>query len=176
MSTLKRTAIRPNPRKIIFLEPTSAPRAEARRRALDAIALKRRRPELSLSAAAKQSGTTLKTVRRYAGTALETRSGRLDVSSRDRIPRNLRFLTAKGQVVIRVTNSRDASRIARYNNAVRKYLMTGDTAGLQPYSGKSIRAGGATYEFVTDPAALNRLARAGEVHVLDIYAPAGGAL
>lgn len=143
---------------------------------MDAIALKRRNPKLSLSEAAKQTGTTIKTVRRYTGSALEVRSGRLDVTARDRIPRNLRFLTAKGQVAVRVTNSRDASRIARYNNAVRKYLMTGDTAGLQPYAGKSVRAGGVTYEFVTDPAALNRLARAGEVHVLDIYAPAGGAL
>ncbi|HEY5256823.1 MAG TPA: hypothetical protein VIJ12_00430 [Candidatus Baltobacteraceae bacterium] len=133
--------------------------------------MKRRRPELTLSKAVKQSGTTLKTVRRYAVSVLETHSGRLDVVGTDRLQRSLRMITARGEVTIVTTSFRTASRIARYNNAVRKFLVSGDPGALKPFAGKSVRSSGQTYEFVTDPKTLNRLARAGAVHFLDIYAP-----
>jgi hypothetical protein len=122
-----------------------------------------------MTKAAKESGTTLKTIRRYASSALEMRSGRLDATSHDRIPRDLLFLDAKGQTHIPVTNSRDASRVGRYHNAVRKFLITGDPKHLKPWVGKSVRVAKREYPFVTDPAVLNRLARAGQVHFLDIY-------
>ena len=160
-------------RAVAYLEPRTGKQHEAKRRALDAIALKRRHPELSLTQAARGSGTTVKTIRRYAPAALETRSGRLDVKRSDRIPRDLRFLTAKGQVTVRVTNSRDASRVAKYNNAVRRFAMTLDGSQLKQFEGKALKAGSERYEFVTDPAALARLARAGEIHFLDIYAAVG---
>lgn len=163
----------PGTRKI-QLEPTTRTGAEARRRVLDALALKRRHPELSLTSVAKRSGTSLKTIRSYAGDALEIRSGRLDAKKSDRLARDLVLLTRQGQITVTVRNSRDATRIARYHNALRRYLLTGDDSALQRFSGKSIRAGGKTYEFLVDHDAINRLARAGEVHFLDIYASTGG--
>jgi hypothetical protein len=159
--------------KVIFVEPTTGVQRERQRRVLDAIALKRRTPGISLTEAAKRSGTTLKTIRRWAGAALETRRGRVGVRATDRIARDLLFLTDKGHVTIRVTNSRDASRVARYNNAVRRFLSHFDEEQLRAFSGKMLRVQGAQYRFVTDPRVLLRLARAGEVNVLDIYATTG---
>ena len=160
--------------KKVFLEPITESRRDRKRRVLDAIALKRRHPELSLTAVAKRSGTTLKTIRRYAKPTLRIRSGRLDVAPTDRIVRELRFLDSKGQIEITVRNSRDASRVARYSNAVRRYVIFGDDSQLQKFKGKSIKIGGQSLEFVTDPVLLNRLARAGEISFLDIYSSVGG--
>ena len=162
--------------KARFLEPTTALQWDRQRRVLDAISLKRRNPELSLSKAAKQSGTTLRTVRRYAGPTLYTRSGRLDVRDVDRISRDMRFLTPKGQIVVRVRSSRDASRISRYNNAIRKYVLYHDDRPLKKFVGKSLTIGKSEYPFVTDQTTIIRLLRAGEVHFMDIYASPGGEL
>jgi len=159
--------------KVIFVEPTTTVQRERQRRVLDAIALKRRSPGISLTEAAKRSGTTLRTIRRWAAAALETRRGRVGVRATDRIARDLLFLTDKGQVTVRVTNSRDASRVARYNNAVRRFLSHFDEEQLRAFDGKTLRVHGTEYRFVTDPRVLLRLARAGEVHFLDIYAPVG---
>jgi hypothetical protein len=121
------------PKRTKFLEPNTQRGIEAKRRVLDAIALKRRNPQISLKEAAKRSGTTLPTIKRYAANVLTERSGRLDVSPSDRMARELAFLTHKGYVPITVRNSRDATRIAKYNNAVRTYLTTGDRSVLKPY-------------------------------------------
>lgn len=153
-----------------YLEATSAAKQDTYRRVLDAFSLKRRNPDLSLTRAAKSSGTTLKTVRKYAGPALTIRSGRLDVKPTDRLPRPMRMLTARGEVVIQTTSSRVASRIGRFNNALRKYYVSNDSSALHAFAGKSIRSRGEDYEFVTDAKTLNRLARAGALHFLDIYA------
>lgn len=154
------------------LPALSGVKGDAYRRVLDTLSLKRRKPALSLSAAARESGTTLRTIRRHAPSVLETRSGRLDVQASDRLPRPMRMLTPTGEVIVNTRSSRTASRISRHNNAVRElYTSAGDTSALKPFNDKTIRGGGKTYEFATDPQLLNRLARAGAVHFLDIYAP-----
>lgn len=139
------------------------------RRVLDALSLKRRKKHLSLSAAARESGTTVRTMRRYAGATLEMRSGRLDVKSTDALPRPMRMLTPRGEVTILTKSAKTASRIARYNNAIREFLNTGDARALRPFVGKALRGRGERFEFVTDPATIQRLARAGAVHFLDVY-------
>jgi hypothetical protein len=163
-----------NPKKTTFLEPNTGLQRDRQRRVLDAISLKRRNPELSLSAAARRSGTTVKTIRTYAGAALYTRSGRLDVHGTDRIPREMLFLTPQGYVALHVTNSRDASRIAKYHNALRRYLLRRDPRELQQFTGKTIRVAGTAHPFLTDAATINRLVRAGAVSFLDIYGSPGG--
>ena len=158
--------------KIVHLKALSGARGDAYRRVLDTVGVKRRNPAISLSKAAKQSGTTLRTVRKYAGSVIEIRSGRLDVGSSDRLPRRMRMLTDRGEVAVLVRSSKTASRISHYNNAVKKfYISGGDTSALRPFEGKGVRSGGQRYDFVTDPPTLNRLGRAGAVHFLDIYAP-----
>jgi uncharacterized protein YaaR (DUF327 family) len=158
-----------------FLDPLSSVKEDAYRRVLDAIALKRRKPALSLTRAAKSTGTTVKTIRRHAVSVIEVRSGRLDVKATDRLKRQMRMLTPKGEIKVDTTSSRTASRLSKYNNAVRKFVITGDPKQLKPFSGKSIRSGGEVYEFVTDETILKRLERAGELHFLDVYVSTGGA-
>jgi hypothetical protein len=159
-------------KRVAYLEPTTAIQEERQRRVLDAIGVKRKYPSLSLSAAAKRVGTTVKTIRRYAPSVVEIRSGRLDVKPTDRIPRRMKLLTANGLDTVLVRNSRDATRISNFDNAIRQARRTFgvETAKLERFTNKSLRAGGKTYEFLTDYRTIEQLARAGEVHFLDIYA------
>ena len=156
-----------------YLEPHTHKQYDTQRRVLDALSEKRRNPKLSLSAAAKRMGTTVPTIRRYAGQALEIRSGRIDVQPVDRIARKLQVLTDHGLESVVVGNSRDATRISRHHHAVRQALLSfgTDTKALQRFKGKTLKAGGKTYHFATDYSTIVRLARAGEVNFLDIYGP-----
>lgn len=157
-----------------FLEALSGAKEDAYYRVLDALALARR-DKISPTKAAKKSGTTLKTVRKYAPSALEERSGRFYVSPSDRLPRRMRLFSTQGEVVVRTTSSRTATRIAQHNNAVRNYVLTRDRTELQRFEGKSIRSGGKSYTFGTDSRTLDRHIRAGAVHFVDIYARAAAA-
>lgn len=142
---------------------------EAYERALDALALMRR-DRISLSQAATRAGTTRNTVRRYAGSAIRKDArGRYAARPSDRLIRRMRFLTPRGQITLDVTNSRTASRIARYFAAVDRYLKTGKTDALREFRGKAIRVGKVAYPFITDPRTLSRLGRAGEVSFEDLY-------
>lgn len=156
-----------------YLEPHTNKQYETQRRVLDAISDKRRNPKLGLTAVAKRMGTTVPTIRKYAPSALEIRGGRIDVKSVDRIPRRLRLLTPGGEVEVLVRNSRDATRISKHSDAVKKALYSFgiDTEPLKRFEGKTLRAGGKTYVFASDYRVINRHLRAGSVHFLDIYAP-----
>lgn len=172
----RKRAPTPGTVKKLLLQALSEVDNDARRRVLDALALKRRNPDLSLSAAAKASGTTLRTIRRHAPSALITRpNGRLNVTKTDHLTRVMRMLTGRGEVVVTTHSFRTASRIGKYNNAIRQYLVIGDPLVLQPFAGKSVRASGQTYEFLTDTRTINRLARAGAAHFVDVYAADGKA-
>jgi hypothetical protein len=142
---------------------------DASRRALDAIS-KMRTEGLSLTQAAAKSGTTVGAVKKYAAPALEkTPGGRYQATAFDRLYRRMEFLTPNGKVALEVRDSRSASRIAGYWNAVDHYLRTGDDRHLRPYRGKGVTVGKRFYPFVTDLPTLDRLAAAGEVSFEDLY-------
>ena len=157
-----------------YLAPHTNNQYDTQRRVLDALSDKRRNPKLSLSAVAKRMGTTVPTIRRYAGPALEIRGGGIDVRPVDRIPRKLHILTPRGLETVVVRNSRDATRISQHHQAVSQALLSfgTDTEALHRISGKTLRASGQTYTFVTDYPALTRFARAGTIQFLDIYSSA----
>lgn len=143
---------------------------DARRRALEALALMRGRG-WSLAKAAREALTTPRTVARYAASAIrKTGSGRFAAKPFDRLTRSLRFLTPDGQITIIVRSSKMASRIGEYWTAVDRYLSTGNADKLQKFVGKSIRIGKTRFDFVTDQKILDRVASAGEVSFEDIYA------
>jgi hypothetical protein len=151
--------------------PRNKREVEARERALAAVA-RMRREKLSLSAAAKLEETDIRTVRRYATTALERagRRGLFRARAFDRIARRLNFPTPQGQMEIVVRSSRTASNIGEYLNAVRKYLNTGDTSALARFRNKSFRsADRVKHEFITDPGLLNRLGDAGILAIEGLY-------
>lgn len=170
----KRKPSRPSrsaPTGVRYLEPHTNKQYDTQRRVLDALSEKRRQPNICLTEAARRCGTTVKTIRRYAGPALEVRSGRIDVRKTDRIARRLQVLTKSGLQAVLVRNSRDATRVSKHHYAVRQALLSFgmDTDQLQRFAGKTLKADGQTYEFVSDYETVVRLARAGEVNFLDIY-------
>ena len=152
-----------------FLDALTRAKEDAYYRVLDALGLARRE-SISPTKAAKRSGTTLKTLRKYAPSALEERSGRLYVKPSDRLPRRMRMLTPTGEKIVHTTSSRTATLIAEYNNALREYVLTGDTTEIRRIGKKTVRSGGQTYTFATDKRTLDRYVRAGGVHFVDIYA------
>lgn len=163
------------PRPALHLKATAQVEGGARRRVLDVLALARRQPSLSLSRAAKLSGTTTKTVRRYASEALEKRKGRIRVKPTDQLKRRMQMLTSQGGLTTLTTLDSDtASIIGAYWNAVRTYIISGDFGPLEPFVLRSIHVEEGDFEFLTHRPTLNRLARAGELHFQDLYASTGG--
>lgn len=138
---------------------------EARARAFEALSEARVRG-LSLSAAAREAGTTTATVLRYAAPAVERLpSGRYRVSPDDRLYRRLRVISTEGPVWVDVRSSRTARLVARHANAVRAYGLQGDASVLAEFRGK--RAGGA--EFAVEPSLLAWFVAAGELDAFDLY-------
>jgi len=153
-----------------FLDALTGAKEDTYRRVLDAIALSRRDRKTSPSKAARAAGTTLKTMRKYAPGAVELHGSRYIVTSSDRLPRYMRMLTPHGEITVRTTSSRTATRIADYNNAIRTYVMTGDPSALAAFKDKTVRSGGKVHAFATDRRTIDRCVRAGAVHFVDIYA------
>lgn len=143
---------------------------EARSRSLNALSDMRANPKLSLQQAAKANGTTVNAIKRHAGTALtKTSGGRFQAKKSDRLVRSVRFPTETGSIGLDVKDSRSASRIAAYWNAVKKYVETGDASGLRRFQGKVVRVNKVGHPFITDTKVLDRLADAGELGFDDLY-------
>lgn len=84
--------------------------------------------------------------------------------------RKLKVPTSKGLRGISVRDSRQASQIGRYWNAVARYLRTGDTSALRKFRGKHIvDATGARVLLLTDLDELDRLGNAGVLSFETIY-------
>jgi hypothetical protein len=117
----------------------------ARDRALHALADMRR--GASPSEAAHDNSVTLRTVKKYVGSALiqERPGGRLRAAKSDRLVRYLQIPGAFGPVEIKVRGSKQATDLAKYHAGVNRYLR-GDLDALAPWRGKKI--GGE--ELITD--------------------------
>jgi hypothetical protein len=151
--------------------PRNEREAEARERALAALALMRRK-RVSRGAAAKAEGTTPATMLRYVGSALRRDGprGRYRASKFDRIPRTIEIPTRTGPQVTTVRDSRVASQIGEYLNAVKSYARRGgDRTALRRFEGRTFRVSGVVYPFLTDPGLLDRLADAGMLEIESLY-------
>ncbi len=144
-------------------------RTEARERALATLALMRRE-DLPLRKAAKAERIDPATVLQYARPGLRRgRGGDYWATPHDNIRRTLNFLTSRGTVPVTVHDSRTATQIAEYMNAVRTYLGTGDTSALARFRGKVFVAPEGIRVFITDPAVLDHLADARELEFEQLY-------
>src|SRR6266542_3113127 len=110
---------------------------EKRSRAFKAIALARR-DNLSPSAAAKAAGTTLGTVKKYAGSALDKQGNRYVIKEYDHLSRHTTIPTPDGTLSVIVNDSRTASLLGEYWRAVDHYQATGDDSLLQNFKGKGV--------------------------------------
>ena len=144
--------------------PRNERQAQAKERALAAIALMRREG-MKLRPAAKATGTSPITVWRYAGSALRQQrpGGRIRDSAHDRIARSVNFITPAGRQS-GTSDSRTASALGEHLNAVKTFVNNrGDSSALKRFENRSFRVSGQVYQFVTDPATLEKLADAGEL-------------
>jgi hypothetical protein len=139
--------------------------SEPRLRALEALNLMRHR-NLSLTRAAAEVGTTVRTVRRHADAALERRGRRLVAKSSDRLARPMSVFTPDGPQTVIVRSSAKASVVAGHWAAIQKYLASGDTTALAKFTKQTV--GGV--RLGTDPNAIEAWARIGELAIDDIYA------
>jgi hypothetical protein len=124
-----------------------------RRRALEVVS-EARRGKGSLSKLARARGIAPKTVRRASG-AFRRRGGRWVVTGTDRVERWLKSYEGGYRTEVLVNDSRTASLLSRYSNAVGRYLESGDPSGLAEFEGKTYRdASGTVHSFETNPDAI----------------------
>jgi len=149
------------PKSFQRLTPTQR---QTRSRALNAV-VQMRSSGMSLTEAARHSGTTPATVHRYVAPALTQRGNRVVATGGDRLYRRMTVLTPQGRQEVDLRGSRVASLVGRHHDAVRSYLRTGDPRPLAWFAGK--RVGGV--EFATNPKDLETAAIRGDLDVDDIY-------
>lgn len=106
--------------------------------------------------AARDNGVTVRTLKKYLGSALlqDRPGGRIRVTKSDRLVRYLQIPGKNGPIEIRVQGSKQASDTAKFNAAVNRYL-SGDLDALAPWHGRKI--GGV--ELMTEGPALKGLAQ-----------------
>ena len=129
---------------------------------------------LSLHAASREHSVSPKTVRRHARSALRKASqGTYKARKSDRLLRVLVIPTPDGLAEIATLDSRAASIVGEYWNAVNMYLATGDDSELARFSGMSIvDAEGNAVPLLTDLDELERLGSAGVLSFQSLYARA----
>jgi hypothetical protein len=122
-----------------------------------------RSEKASLQKASKEEGISPRTVKLWAGSALQKHgNGKWVAKKNDTLLRVLTIPGPDGKREIGVRGSRKATQLAEYWNAVHRYLETGDASKLAKFRGKYIRAAnGEKITFITDRTTLNRLGSAG---------------
>jgi hypothetical protein len=124
-----------------------------RRRALE-ITSEARRGKGSLNRLARARGMAPKTVRRASG-AFRKKGSRWVATRADSVERWLRSYEKGYRTEVLVRDSRTASLLSRYANAVGRYLETGDASGLTEFEGRTyVDVSGKTHTFETNPAAI----------------------
>jgi len=99
------------------------------------------------------------------------RNGRWVARKSDRLLRVLPMPTPKGLIDIGVPDSRQATLVGNYWNAVDLHRGTGDSSALRPFQEKYITdADGKRVPFMTDTDELDRLASAGQLSFESLYA------
>ncbi len=77
----------------------------------------------------------------------------------------MRAITRQGVVLLPGLSDDDASLVGRHDNAVRRYLDTGDDSALTEFEGVTV----AGYELETSPDALDWYALINDIRFEDIY-------
>ena len=137
-----------------------APKHERRYRAIKALALQRKNPSMSWTAATRASGTTPATASRYVGSTVTKPGARYKVAVSDRLVRRKKIVTNTGERYIDVRGSRQAELLDEHRDALRRFSK-GDTDALRPFEGQSV--GG--YVVLTDPDEIEAMMSRGEIRI-----------
>ena len=135
---------------------------------------KMRADHVSLRKASKEFGLTPQTVIRWGGSALRKSSnGQYVARTSDRLLRVLVIPTSKGLQEVAVRDSRHASDLGKYWDAVQDYLETGESSALRKFKRKRITdANGKRVPLITELSELDRLGSAGVLSFETLYAKA----
>jgi hypothetical protein len=130
-----------------------------------------RADRLSLPQASHEYGIEPRKVLKLARPALRKRKGRWVVTYSDRLLRVLVVLTRDGLREFAVRDSRQASVLAEYWDAVQRYLQRGDDLVLRKFRGVRIEAAdGESIPLLTEREELDRLGNAGVLSFESLYA------
>jgi hypothetical protein len=137
-----------------------------------AVISKLRSQGTSLQQTSKEVGVSPHTVVRWGGSALQKGPrGRYQAKKSDRLLRMLMIPTPEGPREIAVRDSRQASLLGEYWNAVRRYISFGDAIKIRNFDGEFITAeDGKRFALLTNLADLDRVASAGLFSFESIYA------
>ena len=138
------------------------------------VVTKMRADNVSLSEASREYGLNSRTVIRLGGSALrKRRNGQYVAKAADSRLRVLVILTDRGLGEIAIQDSREASQLAKYWDAVHKYLETGDSSAIRKIRRKYIKdANGRRVLLLKDLDELSRLGSAGVFSFESLYARA----
>ena len=151
LGKLKRSP--PSKIKWSLLKPKEA---LTRERSLEAIRLMRNKG-YSLTKASKVAGTTPETVRKHTG-AIKKVGSYYVPKKYDTVSREMRINSRGKEIWINVKDSRHASTIGKYHNAVKQYLSTGNESYLKPFRNKRIRDSEGNYHTLeTNPHSLHEI-------------------
>jgi hypothetical protein len=130
-----------------------------------------RADRVSLQQAAREFSVPPKEVVRLGGSALRRMpSGRYAAKAKDNLLRVLSLPGRRGLREIAFDDSREASLVGKYWDAVGLYLQTGDSSGLKEFRRKSVKdANGKRFELLTGLDELDRLGSAGVLSFESIY-------
>ena len=146
--------------------PLSDRAFEARQRGFHAVA-RMRHDGLSPSAAAREAGTTLPTIRRHLPAVLrKSKTGRWVVTKSDRYVRFLSLPGLHGPITVRARGSEGAKFASAYLSSLARWAKKGKAYELAPFHGKKIGA----FELITAPRTLHALADAGLLQLDSLYA------
>jgi len=147
------------------LEALSPTEREDRAATLQAITLMREDPTISLTKAARRSGTSPRAIRRYAGDALERRGSRWTATEGDRLYRPMYVHSGGETIAVDVRGSYKAAELSDYHRALGHYVNTGDDQPLRAFFGKTV----GVYEYETDLDVIDEMARRGQLDIESIY-------
>lgn len=127
---------------------------------------------LSLKKAAKQEGVNPRTVTQLGHQALRKRKNRsYSVTKSDSLLRVMMIPTSEGMREVSLRDSRHASTLARYSDAVQKYLRTGEASGLKKFKRRFVKdTKGTRIPLLTEVGELDRLGSAGALSFESLYA------
>lgn len=161
----------------------SAPRTEAQylarpekfKEAFDrvlSVISKMRSEKVSLTQASREAGISPRTVTKWGKSALRKQpSGKYAAKASDNLLRLVMIPTPQGTREIAVRGSKQVTLLAKYSNALHRYLQTGDASKLKEFQGMHIKdANGVDVPLLVDLATLNHLGSAGVLSFESLYA------
>ncbi len=133
---------------------------------------KMRADRSSLQNAATEFDVDSKVVLRLGRSALrKTSSGRYKARASDKLLRVLQVPTPEGLQEVITRDSREASKLARFSDAIQKYLQTGDSSGLKRFRRyRATNLKGKKIQLLTDLDELTRQGSAGVLSFESLYA------